>query len=124
MLKIHYPYIIRNEDLYSRVQMNTWSQVIQSRRMKWLGHLIRMDERAPASIALQELSIKRGKSKKGNKLTWIKLINNDLKQIHENLHIFDSSLFNLTQEREEWNKITRMKFHGSVFKMDGSNPGI
>ena len=92
--------------------------------MKWLGHLMRMDERAPASIALQELSIKRGKNKKGNKLTWIKLINNDLKQINENLHIFDSSLFNLTQEREEWNKITRMKFHGSVFKMDGSNPGI
>ena len=36
------------------MNMNIWSEVIQKRRMNWIGHLLRLDENAPASIALQQ----------------------------------------------------------------------
>ena len=74
MLKIHYPFIIRNETLYCRVQLNKWSESIQIRRLSWLGHLMRLDPNTPAQIALQESLVKNGKKKQGNRLTWIKLI--------------------------------------------------
>ena len=58
MLKIHYPFIIRNETLYSRVQLTKWSESIQIRRLSWLDHLMRLDPNTPAQIALQESQVK------------------------------------------------------------------
>ena len=81
ILKIQYPFIIRNEIIYSRVQQNKWSELIQIRRLSWLGHLMRLDPSTPAQIALQESQVKNEKKKQGNRLTWIKLIESDIKII-------------------------------------------
>src|SRR3989442_7002379 len=60
ILKIHYPFVIKNETLYSRVQQDKWSEIIQVRRLSWLGHLLRLDQNTPAQIALQEAQVKKG----------------------------------------------------------------
>src|SRR2546425_5899531 len=114
--KIHYPYMIKNEDLYSRVQMSNWSDVIQKRRMKWLGHLLRLDERAPASIALQQTKKQMGKMKKGNHSTWTKQINNDLKKINENLNLHDASLQELVNDRARWFQVIEEKYSPMFIK--------
>ena len=36
------------------MNMNEWSKEIRIRRMKWLGHLLRLNENSPAAIALKE----------------------------------------------------------------------
>ena len=62
MLKIHYPYTITNANLYQRVQMTNWSKIIQKRRLKWLGHLLRMNETTSAAVALEQTMKINGKN--------------------------------------------------------------
>jgi len=102
MLKIHYPYTISNINLYHRVQMCKWSETIQQRRLKWTGHLLRMDINAPASIALEQTKKISGKRLRGNHITWIKQINNDLKLIDEDFNIHDSKLLEISSDRKLW----------------------
>src|SRR6266516_7968800 len=87
ILKIFYPHKIRNTDLYNRMKMTEWSKAIQKRRLKWIGHLLRLEDNAPASIALNEIKKKTGKKKKENYLTWKKQRNNDLRLVYENLNL-------------------------------------
>src|SRR2546425_8800738 len=110
ILKIHYPFVIKNETLYSRVQQDKWSEIIQIRRLSWLGHLLRLDQNTPAQIALQEAEIKKGKTEQGNRLTWIKLIGNDIKNIKEDLHLNDANLIQLTDNRKEWYETIQKTF--------------
>src|SRR2546425_7514159 len=102
MLKIHYPYIISNINLYQRVQMCKWSETVQKRRLKWTGHLLRMDNNAPASIALEQTKKISGRRMRGNHTTWIKQINNDLKLIDDNINIHDSKLKEISNNRKLW----------------------
>ena len=84
------------------VQMTNWSKIIQKRRLKWLGHLLRMDENTSASVALK-LSMKtNGKKLRGNHITWIKQANQDLKLIQQDFSIEDSRLQEMVQHRSIW----------------------
>ena len=42
--------------------------------MKWFDHLLRLNEKTPARLALKEVEIKVKKPKGFQKLMWIKLI--------------------------------------------------
>jgi len=79
-MKIHYPFRITNIELYKRMRVNAWSNEIRIRRMKWLGHLLRLNENAPASIALKETNKTSGKKKRGNHQTWKKLVIKEVKE--------------------------------------------
>ena len=46
--------------------------------MKWYGHLLRLNEKAPARLVLKEAERRVKKPKGGQKLTWMKLIGKDL----------------------------------------------
>ena len=48
--------------------------------MKWYGHLLRLNERTPARLALKEGKRKVKKPKGGQNLTWMKLIGKDLEE--------------------------------------------
>ena len=48
--------------------------------MKWHGHLLKLNEKTPARLALNEAESKVKKPKGGQKLTWIKLIGKDLEE--------------------------------------------
>ncbi len=53
VLNIRWPRIITNEDLYRRTRVEPWSRTIRRRRLNWLGHVMRLDERTPARTALK-----------------------------------------------------------------------
>ena len=48
--------------------------------MNWYGHLLRLNEKTPARLALKEAERNIEKSKRGQKLTWMKLIGQDLEE--------------------------------------------
>jgi len=110
LLKIHYPFLITNIELYKRMNMNEWSKEIRIRRMKWLGHLLRLNENSPASIALKETNKTSGKKKTGNHQTWRKLVNTDLKEIDQNLSVEDIKLETITEDRKVWYETVQKKF--------------
>ena len=93
---------IRNEHLYERTNMKPWSQLIQQRRMRWLGHLLRLDERTPARQALDEFIRKTKRPRGKPKLTWLKTVEKDLNTT------FDLDyLTTLASDRVAWRDLVR-----------------
>ena len=80
--------------------------------MKWYSHLLRLNEKTPARLALKEAERKVKKPKGGQKLTWIKLIGKDL----EEYKIPRCESENFAQDRSAWrNLISRgMSAHAEV----------
>ena len=74
IINIHWQDKITNVELYRRYKLKPWSEVMKEHRMKWYGHLLRLDEKTPAKLALKETERKVKKPKEGQKLTWMKLI--------------------------------------------------
>ena len=72
MLKIKYPNIISNVRLYEKMKEIPWSKKIRTRRLKWTGHLLRLDENTPAYKAYKESNNTCKIYKNTNKKTWKK----------------------------------------------------
>ena len=64
---VHYPKIIKNEDIYRITNTILISRTIQKRRLSWFGHLMRLPEDTPArqafNIAISHKNLKRGRPK-------------------------------------------------------------
>ena len=74
VIDIRWPKIISNTKLKDITKISEWSKTIQKRRLKWLGHLMRLPEETPARRSQKE-SLSEIKRKVGRpKLTWIKVI--------------------------------------------------
>ena len=69
--------------------------------MKWYGHLLRLNEKTPARLALKEAERKVKKPKGGQKLTWMKLIGKDL----EEYKIPRCEAESLAQNRTAWRNL-------------------
>ena len=80
--------------------------------MKWYGHLLRLNEKTPARLALKETERKVKKPKGGQKCTWIKLIGKDL----EEYKIPRCEAETLAQDRTAWRNLffCRMSAHADV----------
>ena len=52
ILKIRWPHVIRNTDLYERVEEKPWSDKIRTRRLLWMGHIQRLPADTPARLAV------------------------------------------------------------------------
>ena len=97
---------ISNEEIYNRAGVTEWSIEIKKRRLKWLGHLLRLPDETPARQALHQtlLPIKRPRGKP--KTTWISMIKKEMKALN-----IDFSLPNLNQvvalarDRTKWNSL-------------------
>ena len=83
------------------------------RRLTWLGHLTRLDERTPARLALKEY-LKEVRRPPGRpKLTWVKLVINNLQKYSDlNLnYVSENSTFNelfiLCADRQKWRSIVK-----------------
>ena len=83
------------------VKLKPWSEVIKNHRMKWYGHLLRLNEKTPTRLALKEAERKVKKPKGGQKLTWMKLIEKDL----EEYKICRCEAETLTQDRTAWRNV-------------------
>ena len=98
-----YPKLISNEELYRLTKQIPWSAVCRERRLKLLGHIMRLHEQSPAAQAFSN-ALQPAKAKIGRpKLTWLKLITQDLINY---LNIFPDPNFNnvkiLCQNRDQW----------------------
>ncbi len=84
-----------------------WSEKIKCRRLRWLGHLLRLDSDTPVrkclDQALQPVKRPRGRPKQ----TWIKLVNEDLQSVNINLQIGQLELEELAQNRDEWREVVK-----------------
>ena len=102
ILKIHYPFTIRNETLYEKTNEMKWSKVIETRRLRWTGHLLRLPEETPAWKAFAESNKYSRNQKKTNKLTWKKLVDKNLKYRDPELSLQNCDLRSLAADRDWW----------------------
>jgi hypothetical protein len=103
-LGIYYPKKISNAELYRRTRVRPWSVVVKERRLRFLGHVLRLNSDAPARQSLQE-ALKPAKRKQGRpKLTWIQQIRNDLKECGMNPDSDFQNVYQLASNRKEWRK--------------------
>ena len=59
-----------------------WSKTIEKKRMKWFGHLIRLDENTLTQKALR-VALMQSKRPQGRpKLTWIEMMRKQLQAIN------------------------------------------
>lgn len=87
-----------DEEVLERTGMFSIEKIIQTKRLRWAGHLSRMEEsRVPHQVAFSEL--KEGKRPKHKpKKRWIDQLNQDLK----NLHIDPKSWRSIAADRLKW----------------------
>ena len=109
IIKIKFPYKIKNEHLYKITNENIWTNIIKQRRFRWIGHLLRLSENAPAKLALKELNNFNSTNKRCNKTTWKKIINNDLREIKLGYSIANADVALLARDRERWWKTITCK---------------
>ena len=81
ILNIRWPDTISNAKLYEKTKVTKWSKKIKERRLKWYGHLLRLPENTPAKQALREAELPMPKVRGGQKLTWLRVIDRDLKAV-------------------------------------------
>ena len=93
VLGVKYPMKMRNEKVYERTETRPLSIDITKARWKMLGHVLRMNEKTPARMAMKYLfqNLKKEKKFKGRKrATIVTTINRDIKRtrkIYENFDI-------------------------------------
>ena len=92
---------ISNDELYRMHKMVPWSEKVRERRLRWYGHLLRLDKNVPARQALSEAEKKVRKPTGGQKLTWLKQIEKDLLD----LGIEKSRVGELAQDRLRWRQV-------------------
>ena len=94
---------IKNVEVLHRTGQRRISDVIRERRMRWLGHVLRMkDNRVPKRVL--EWTPK-GKRKRGRpNLSWGETIQRDLKVIDINI----SEAKDVAQNRSEWRAVTAL----------------
>ena len=101
-MNIKYPFTISNKDLYCKTNEIEWSKVIKKRRLRWLGHLLRLPPHAPARLAFNESKTFTKANKRTCKLTWNKVINKDLKGIDSGYFIEREDIEQLAEDRVWW----------------------
>ena len=114
MLNIKWPDKITNQELKEKVKFKPLSETICERRLKWLGHLCRLDEDCPARLALKERCIVVKRKVGRQKTTWINLIRKDLEQNTDlerfrnaNNNDFFNEIVNKSSNKDEWRRFVK-----------------
>ena len=100
-----------NTELYNNTQAAPWSEVIKTRRIRWTGHLLRLNPSTPARISLNELTRPTPKKRGRTPNTWLKTIYNDLEgvitDLPRNPQQMISKLETLASNKKSWREIVR-----------------
>ncbi|KAI5717757.1 hypothetical protein M8J77_010753 [Diaphorina citri] len=94
-----------NEEVLKKTGMLSINNIIQKRRLRWAGHISRMDEgRTPHQVAFSEL--KKGKRQQQKpKKRWIDALKQDLKE----LQIDTANWRHIAANRDQWRKCINKK---------------
>ena len=104
ILGLQWPKKVSNKMLYEKTNEKPWSVIITKRRLRWTGHLLRLAEETPAKQALMECLRHHKLPRGGQRTTWLKRINKDLKTT--DLNIKNPHTWHLAADREQWRIIT------------------
>ena len=114
VINIRWPKLISSEKLYKIVGAEKWSTTIRRRRLNWLGHLMRLDERTPVRLSLKEALTDVRRKIGRPSATWIKVIEKYLESVNTNLELNKSTpetvlrkLVDLTEDRKKWRRTVR-----------------
>ena len=83
VLNIKWPTVMKNEDVYNQTKANKWSIVIKKRRMRWLGHVMRLPQQTPARKAIQYANEKYVKPRGRPPTTWLSMMKKQLIDDHK-----------------------------------------
>ena len=97
-LNIRWPTIMTDEEVYRATKEKPWSEVIRIRRMRWLGHLLRLPPEAPVRVALDEMVRKVKRPRGAPRTTWLKTVQVDLAGMNTNLE----SACEIAYDRVKW----------------------
>lgn len=98
-MNIRYPQTMTNEEVYRKTDLTKWSEVIQTRRLRWFGHMARLPPRTPIRRVLDEaLYTETKKPRGGQRTTWLKLVTRDLADVGVTLE----QALDMAEDRCEW----------------------
>ena len=102
-INIKWPNKISSEELYKKTEQKKWSETLKLRRLRWFGHALRLPEKPPAKMALEEAQRTLKKIKGGQRTTWLKTITKDLADAGYTLQQAKEK----ASERTEWREVVR-----------------
>mgnify|MGYP001794291984 CR=1 FL=1 len=80
IIKILWPYVIPNEDLMKIIGTKRVSSKVNTRRWKWIGHVLRMERNSHCRTALTWQP--EGKQKRGRpRTTWRRTVEHERKEM-------------------------------------------
>ena len=100
MLNIKWQDKVTNEDLYRRTKLTPWSTTIKGRRISFYGHVMRLPEDTPVRKAIDEAKRAVKMPRGQQKLTWLKLVERDLKELG-----IEGDGMGIAQDRLIWRKL-------------------
>ena len=102
ILKIRWPKVIRNDELWERTRQKPVVEEIGQRRWRWIGHTMRKPKSNIARHALQWNP--QGQRKRGRpRTTWRSLVVEEMRDNNWNW----SELARITADREKWKVVVR-----------------
>jgi exonuclease III len=102
ILQIRYPQTISNEKLYRMTEQCPWTDTIRVRRLRWYGHMMRMDEETPVRMAMDVYMTHKTRRPRGAKrTTWLDRVHKDLKA----LGVTEEEGPEIAKDRSRWRRL-------------------
>ena len=86
ILNIKWPTVMNNEDVYNQTKANKWSIVIKKRRMRWLGHAMKLPEQTRPRKAMRYANEKYIRPRGSPPTTWLSMMKKQLIDNHKLKH--------------------------------------
>ncbi|XP_071841678.1 uncharacterized protein [Apostichopus japonicus] len=93
---------LSNDELYNETNQTPWSSIVAHRRLRFFGHVARLQEDAPAKVALREALRHTAKPVGRPVTTLLGKIKSQFKDI--NINNFKEAI-NLAQDRDTWRRL-------------------
>lgn len=101
ILNIRWPDVISNINLYAKTGEKVWTDTVEIRRLRFLGHILRLPTETPVRQALSEFCKKHKNPRGAPKTTWYKTV---VKNLKDRGYTFEQAL-SLANERKSWRSL-------------------
>ena len=99
VLDVKWPQIMTNDQVYEKTKVQPSSLIIRKRRLRWLGHVVRLPNETPVKKALNYAMQTYKRCKGRPQTTWINMMT---KQIKDELNLTWEEISIKAMNREEW----------------------
>ena len=101
VLNVRWPDRMSNNDVYHQTNSEKWSTTIKRRRLRFIGHVLRMSGDVPVRQALHEaVTFKTKKPPGGQKQTLLATFNNDL--VNSHVMLSEPLTWGYANDRDRW----------------------